>query len=751
MQLPVSTNSKAIVKYATVILDLGIEKCLDYQIPTEWQKQVTPGVTVEVPLMGAKRSGIVRNIKEESEFKAVKPIIRVVSDEVKITPELFQLAEWVSKYYCSPLGKIIKSILPSPVRKSGKHKMQAFITRARPKDELRELCLSLRQKNPKQAAALDPMLKAKKGLFLSELMEQSGVSKSPIETLIKKGYLHSEQVKVDRSPLRGEEYFRSGPKTLNKDQSSAYQKIAASIEQTRFETHLLFGITGSGKTEVYLQAIAKARENGKGVIILVPEIALTIQTVERFKSRFDESIAVLHHRLSQGERFDEWHRILRGEVQIVIGARSAIFSPIQNLGLIIVDEEHDNSYKQSDESPCYHARDVAVIRGYHTNATVILGSATPSLESFKNAKSGKYTLSTLSQRAEVAKLPKVKLIDMRQEYEKADGNLLFANPLLKQIKERFKNGEQSILFLNRRGYHAFLTCKACSTSIQCAHCDVTLTFHKSERQLRCHICGHTQMPAINCPTCKTDGVMQYKGMGTEKVERTLNALIPEIRTLRLDADTTKHKGSLQKLLRDFGTGKADVMIGTQMVAKGHHFPSVTLVGVLNPDAILNIPDFRAQESIFQLITQVSGRAGRGEMPGEVMIQTCQPDHPTLRFASQQDYLAFYENEIQSREIFSYPPYSVMAKLTFSGKNEGYTFQSSDKFRRAVLQKLPQAYHIHPVLPAAYAKIKDNFRFQFIIRGPSAYCISSALKQIKESSPPPSSVKLLIDINPMQMS
>ncbi|MEX1012278.1 MAG: primosomal protein N' [Waddliaceae bacterium] len=751
MNLPASTTSKTAEKYATVIMDVGIEKCLDYHIPSEMQPLITPGVTVEVPLMGRTRSGIVRDIKEKSEFKTVKSILRVVSDEVKITPELFHLAEWISKYYCSPLGKIIKSILPAPVRKSGKHKMQAFISRGRSREELRELCLKLRQTNPKQAAALDPMLKVNKGLFLSELIEQSGVSKSPIETLIKNGFLKCEQVKVDRSPLDGEEYFRSGPKTLNEDQHSALEKIASSIADNRFETHLLYGITGSGKTEVYLQAIAKARANGKGVIILVPEIALTVQTVERFKSRFEESIAVLHHRLSAGERFDEWHKILRGEVQIVIGARSAIFSPIQNLGLIIVDEEHDNSYKQSDESPCYHARDVAVFRGYSAKATVILGSATPSLESFKNAKSGKYTLSILSKRAEVAKLPKVSIIDMKEEYEKADGNLLFANPLLKKIKERFEKGEQSILFLNRRGYHAFLICKSCSSTIQCQHCDVTLTFHKSERQLRCHICGHTQMPTAHCPTCKAGDTLQYKGMGTERVERTLNALIPEIRTIRLDADTTRHKGSLQKLLRDFGTGKADVMIGTQMVAKGHHFPSVTLVGVLNPDAVLNLPDFRAQESIFQLITQVSGRAGRGEILGEVMIQTCQPDHPTLRFAAAQDYLAFYENEIQSREIFSYPPYSVIAKLTFSGKNEGFTFKSSDKFRREVLKKLPNTYQIHPALPSAYAKIKDNFRFQFIIRGPSAYCISQALKEVKASSPPPSSIKLLIDINPTQMS
>ena len=399
-----------------------------------------------------------------------------------------------------------------------------------------------------------------------------------------------------------------------------------------------------------------------GAIMLVPEISLTTQTIERFRSRFQKKIAVLHHRLSPGERFDQWHSIRKGESSIVIGARSAIFSPIQNLGLIIIDEEHEQTYKQTDTSPCYNARDVAVMRGKLCNIPVVLGSATPSIESFFNTQQKKYVLSKLTDRIEKC-LPTVTIIDMKKELEK--GHTIFSDLLLSEIKNRHKKGEQSILFLNRRGYNTSLLCKKCGNVISCPNCDISLSYHKSINTLSCHLCNHSLPPPNHCPSCHSETI-KYTGIGTEQVENTLHAIMPEIRTIRMDGDTTKHKGSHDRLFRHFRTGKADVLIGTQMISKGLHFPAVTLVGILNSDASLNLPDFRASEQTFQIITQVSGRSGRGPLPGNVIIQSFMTDNHTIQTSAKQDFELFYNTEIQSRQFFQYPPYVRMVKITFTG-------------------------------------------------------------------------------------
>lgn len=522
------------------------------------------------------------------------------------------------------------------------------------------------------------------------------------------------------------------------------------MEASRFETHLLHGVTGSGKTEVYLQAIDKALKLNKGTIMLVPEISLTAQTIERFRSRFEDKIAVLHHRLSEGERFDQWHKIHRGEAQIVIGARSALFCPLPNIGMIIVDEEHEHTYKSS-EFPCYHARDAAVMRGKLNGASVILGSATPSIESFHNAQNKKYLLSKLSARAaDEATIPKVTIVDMKAEFDKAKRMTSFSDLLLEGIKKRQATGEQTILFLNRRGYHTTLLCQTCGKGVSCQHCDVALTFHLGDNHLACHLCGYQLAPPPKqCPTCRSPHPMKYRGVGTEQIEKALHAIFPDIRTIRIDADTTRHKGSHQKLLRDFGTGKADVLIGTQMIAKGLHFPEVTLVGVLNSDVNLSIPDFRASETTFQLITQVAGRSGRGMLPGEVIIQTCMPDNRTIQLAANQDYEAFYVEEIQSRQLFGYPPFAQMAKISFSGTHQKQTLHYAEQIRRQLLQQLSPEYKIHPVIPAGHAKVKDKYRFQLLIRGPSIYPINRAFEHVKQEAQPPSqqSVRFSIDVNP----
>lgn len=735
-------------KYASVILDVSVDKLLDYGLSAEQAEMAQRGSRVEVPVKGHLRTGYIYTIKDNSEYPRIQGIKRIISDTELINDELFELALWMSKYYCVSIRETLQMILPAIIRKDTKHKEQLFVMRAKSKDILKEHCERIRNKSSGQAAVLDVMLMVKKGILLSELLERTEGSRSPVDTLTKNGYLSIDIVRVDRSPLVSEEYFQTKPKQLNEEQQSAHEKISASIMNAKFETHLLYGITGSGKTEVYLQAIDKALQLGKGTIMLVPEISLTAQTIERFRSRFEGNIAILHHRLSNGERFDEWHKIRRGDAQIVIGARSAVFSPVRQLGLIIVDEEHESSYKQNESAPCYHARDIAVMRGKLTNSTVILGSATPSLESYYNAKMGKYSLHTLNNRAQSSSLPTFTIVDMKHEYAKNKSFTSFSDRLLNGIKERQTRGEQTILFLNRRGYHTTLICQGCHQSVKCSHCDVALTFHLGDNHLACHLCGYQiSPPPKQCPQCRGGNTMKYKGVGTEQVERALHAVLGDIRTLRMDADTTRHKGSHQKLLRDFGSGKADVLIGTQMIAKGLHFSEVTLVGVLNSDASLNIPDFRASENAFQLITQVAGRAGRGHSPGEVIVQTCLPDNATIALAAKQDYPSFYSEEISVRQLFNYPPFASLAKLTFSGTDMHATRQAAEYLRTQLMVLLPQTFELHAIIPAGHAKIKDKFRFQLLIRGPTIYPISHALASLKMTHPLPKSIHLLIDINP----
>lgn len=734
--------------FASVILDIALDTPLDYSIPLEFTSLAQPGVRVEIPVRGKMQTGYIIEIKNHSSYPQVRPIQKILSEGELITPQLFQLATWMSRYYCTPLRQILKIILPSSVRKDIKHKQQLYVMRKKTREELKAYCESIRNKYASQADAIDVMLLVKKGILLTELLEEANCSRSTVDALVKKGFLNLDIVRIDRSPLVDEEYFKTKPKVLNDEQTNALEKINQSLTQQTFETHLLFGVTGSGKTEVYLQAIEQALSLNKGTIMLVPEISLTAQTIERFRSRFDHKIAVLHHRLSQGERFDEWHKIRRGESPIVIGARSAIFSPVPNLGLIIVDEEHEQSYKQSEEQPCYHARDVAVMLGKMSKSTVILGSATPSLESYYNAKNNKYTLSQLTTRPHTITSPKIHIVDMKREFEKAKGFTNFSEALLDGIKKRMENGEQSILFLNRRGYHTTLVCQSCREAVKCEQCEVALTFHLGENHLACHLCGYTiSPPPKQCPKCHHDNPMKYRGVGTELIEKNIHAIFPEIRTIRVDADTTRHKGSHQKLLKAFSSGKADVLIGTQMIAKGLHFPSVTLVGVLNCDTHLNIPDFRASETAFQLITQVAGRSGRGEIPGEVILQTSLPDNSTIKLAAANNYEQFFQEELSVRQIFNYPPYTNMIKIAFSGPHPQETFDYANRVRHWMKERLPTEFEWHEVIPAGHSKVKGQFRYQFLIRGTQIYAFNHILEEFNQKIKSFRKIKMRIDVNP----
>ncbi len=730
-------------RFVSVILDDSIDKLLDYGIPDGMKDTIKPGVRVKVPVKGSIREATVFELKTTTPFARVKEIAEAISKEALISPELFELVRWVARYYCAPFSKVMKFILPPSIRKGMGEKRQLHITSTLSRNALLSLCEKKRQASPPQAAILDVLLMHPKGILLSELLEKSQVSRSPIDSLEKEGVLSLNLLEIDRSSLLHQEFFQTKPKKLNSEQEAALQVISASLQESQFETHLLHGITGSGKTEIYLQAIQIALAQGKSALFLVPEIALTSQTVERLKSRFERQIAILHHRLSDGERRDVWHKIHKKEITLVVGARSAIFSPLHNLGLIIIDEEHDSSYKQSDEMPCYHGRATAIMRAKFSQATVILGSATPSLESYYNALSGKYRLSKLTTRPGGANLPDVVIVDMR--HEKAKGFHLFSEKLLADIDKRLKIGEQTLLFLNRRGFHTSQSCTACGHRLVCPHCELALTFHKGENSLSCHLCNYEMTPPPkSCPQCHQSDTLKFKGAGTEQVERALHAIFPDIRTLRLDADTTRHKGSHEKLFKQFRAGKADILIGTQMIAKGLHFPSVTLVGILNIDATLQIPDFRSSEQVFQLITQVAGRSGRDALAGEVIIQTYLPDNPTILHASKQDYDSFYKEEIAARQIFNYPPFSHLVKITFAGKMAGKTQTYAQDLRAQLLKELPPSFTLHPLVPCGYAKIKDLFRFQLLIKGPVTRPVTEILEFIK----PPSSVRVTIDVDPL---
>ena len=733
---------------AEVILELAIPKPLDYAIPDHLKNKVHKGSLVKVPVRGQIAQGFVVELKMTSAHKKLRPIDSVILDQAPLTNDLFELALWMAKYYACPLGKVLKTMLPSGVRKNTQRKMQHVVFRAKTKDELVKASKDLLKSAPQQANALNVLLKTKKSILLSELLEQAECHASSIKALEEKGYITIDIMRLDQTTLQNAEYFKTKPKRLNPEQEIAFDEISKTIASENFKVHLLYGVTGSGKTEVYLQAIQKVLEQNKGVIVLVPEIALTPQTIQRLTCRFDVPITALHHRLSDGERHDAWQKIQSGKSPIVIGARSCVFSPVPNLGLIVVDEEHEHSYKQQDDMPCYNARDVAIVRAKFCNAAVILGSATPSIESFYNTESNKYVLNTLFERNANAELPLVHIVDMKREYEKAQGMCLFSELLLNKLDDRKKRGEKSILFLNRRGYHTVLQCSKCQKAVECPHCDTSLTFHLSQNEVNCHLCGFSTHPKIACSSCKSNELIQFKGFGTEKVEMMLQKVFPDIRCVRIDADTTKHKGKLEKLIHDFRSGKADVLIGTQMVAKGLHFPDVTLVGVLNTDAGLHIPDFRAQETVFQLITQVSGRAGRSELKGEVIIQTAQSENETIHFASKQDFISYYKSEKEIRKLFQFPPFCHIVKFLFTSKNENALLDFSQSFFQEMQKNLPSQYICHPVVPSGHYKVKDCFRVQFLIRGASVLKIIDVMHSIDTRFALPSSIKRFVDVDPL---
>jgi primosomal protein N' (replication factor Y) (superfamily II helicase) len=549
---------------------------------------------------------------------------------------------------------------------------------------------------------------------LAQLLTETGAAHATVKRLAEKGLLTWEEREEYRDPFGGRSFERTEPLPLTPEQHQAYDAIAEPLKRREPRTVLLHGVTGSGKTEIYLQAITETLNKGRQAIVLVPEISLTPQMVRRFKGRFGDDVAVLHSGLSDGERYDEWRRIRSGEVRVAIGARSAVFAPFENIGLIIIDEEHESSYKQ-EEQPKYHARLVASKRVEAHGAVLVLGTATPSVESYYQARTGKMEWVTLNQRVHGRPFPRVDVVDMRNEL-RGGNRSIFSRSLKQALMECVDRGEQAVLFLNRRGYSTFVLCRDCGKTVECPHCDISLTYHRTNRTLRCHYCGHAEPVPQTCPSCGSSHI-RYFGTGTQRVEEELAKQLPGLRVIRMDVDTTNRKGAHERLLTAFGEGKADVLLGTQMIAKGLDFPKVTLVGVIAADTMLHLPDYRAAERTFQLLTQVSGRAGRHERPGRVVVQTYTPEHYSIQMAARYETEPFYIQECRLRKQHRYPPYCGLFTILLSHTDKGAVMQAGMRTVRGLKPYMPEGAEILGPVPAPIPRIKDRYRLQVMIKVP----------------------------------
>ena len=757
---------------ARVSLEIALRKEFDYSIPAELAGQVDVGSRVQVPFGPRKILGVVTAVAEESGQARLKPILKVIGAQTLVTAKVLKLARWIGEYYCCAPETALKSVLPEAVRKEDAGWRERLFVRALPAG-------GDFPKLPKRQQEVWNLVEERRELPLAELLELTKTTAATVRKLEDRGLVAITSEISERDPYARETILATQPIAVNPAQAAALEKIKLAMDSRNAEcgrqkaelaagkpstfnlqpsTFLLHGVTGSGKTEIYLQAIAHALEQGQGAIVLVPEISLTPQTVERFKARFSSGklqtlVAVLHSHLSAGERHDEWHKIRQGRARIVIGARSAIFAPVEPLGLIIVDEEHEHTYKQ-EEAPRYHARDVAVMRGRMENAVVVLGSATPSLESFYNCQKGKFTLLELPERVDDQKMPRVRVVDMRQTARDGKGTPIFSPQLKEAITQRLERKEQTILFLNRRGYSTSLQCPKCGYVAECPNCSVSLTYHRIEQKLACHICGHSERVPEVCPNekCKNPAI-RFAGTGTQKVEDILGKLFPRARIRRMDADVMKRKEDYRRVLDAFKHGEIDILIGTQMIAKGLHFPNVTLVGIIYADSALHQPDFRAGERTFQLLTQVAGRAGRGDIEGEVFVQAFTPFHPAIQFARRHDFVGFFEQELEFRQQLNYPPFSRVALLTLKGRNEDKVKFSAEHLKRESEKLKTDLKDLILSGPAAapLARAENLYRYQVMLKTRAMSRLSAALEKITATLALPDDVTLAVDIDPVDLS
>lgn len=725
--------------YACVIVEItakAVDKMFTYKVPIKYQPLIKVGARVKVPFGNLTLEGFVLNIKNEfNEDYELREIIDLIDIEPLLNDEMLYLgAEISKKTLCSKISAY-QVMLPKALKASNKTnikiKEDKYLVLTVPKEEVLNYLEKCRYE--KQKEVLNYLLENNE-LKITKL-------DSTINTLIKNNLIILEK----------RESYRYNYTTTKKDKrvslNEEQQNVVNTIQNNKdiAHTYLLYGVTGAGKTEVYMNLIEEVIKDDKSAIMLVPEISLTPQIVERFILRFGNNVAILHSGLNDGERYDEYRKIIDGKVKIVVGARSAIFAPLKNLGIIIIDEEHTSTYKQ-DNHPRYHARDIAILRSEYHNCPLLLGSATPSLESMARACNKVYTLLTITKRAGNSKLPNVYLVDMKEEIKK--GNNIFSEFLDKEIKEKLNRNEQIILLLNRRGYTSVETCNTCGETIKCPNCDISLTYHKTSDMLRCHYCGYSIKKYTNCPKCNSHDLKDL-GLGTQKLEEELNKRY-HARVIRMDIDTTSKKGEHQKIIEDFGEHKYDILVGTQMISKGLDFPLVTLVGVINADASLNIPDFRSSERTFQLLSQVSGRAGRSDKPGEVIIQTFNNEHYSMLLAQRHDYLSFYKEEMKIRKLLNYSPYYYIILVRISTKDYELSFKEAKNIGDYLKKNLSSTTYVLGPSMANIFRIDNVYYQQCIIKYKKDDKLTSVLTTLNEHYKNNSKVNVEIDIEPNRL-
>lgn len=707
---------------AEIIIDSNVKtlnKTFDYNIPKEMEENISIGSRVLIPFGKSKRleEGFVTNIKESTEY-AVKDIAKI--ELQSLSTEKILLSKWMAKKYFSNVSECMNLMLkPGTTTKNfanrTKDKTAIFVSLALEKEKVQEYIVNNKIKSEKQKRILEYLIENEK-IIQPELIENTETSRAIIKTLEKNGLIKLQEEKVIRNPLKNKNIKQKDKLKFTEEQEIAYKKVEDSIKKQEYKQYLLYGVTGSGKTEIYLQLIEKVINEGKSAIMLVPEISLTPQMINRFIERFGKDIiAVLHSKLSVGERHDSWERIEEGKARIIIGARSAIFAPVCNLGIIIIDEEHDPSYK-SEMAPRYNAKEVANQIAEYNSIPLLLGSATPDIVTFYKAQNEDIELLTLSKRANNSSLPNIQLVDLKQEL--ANGNrTMISVKLYKLIQENLKNKKQTILFLNRRGFSTFIMCRDCGYVAKCKNCNISLTYHKKEEKLKCHYCGYEEGIHKICPECGSKKI-KYFGTGTQKLELEINKIFPNASTIRMDIDTVTKKNSHEEILERFNKEQIDILIGTQMIVKGHHFPNVTLVGVVSADGSLNIDDYRASERTFDLLVQVAGRAGRERQQGNVIVQTYNPDNYSIQYAKKQNYDDFYNIEIKLRNQLRYPPFCDIIMFGISGEMEEVVSKTANKLYKELKESIEQEELIANILkplPAPIDKIKNRYRWRIIIK------------------------------------
>ena len=697
--------------YANVIIDISHEKVdrpFQYRIPDSLKEKLAVGMCVQIPFGtgNRKRKGYVIEITGKNEYpeEKIKEIDGIITDNLPAEADAIRLAAWMRQTYGSTMIAALKTVLP--VKRAVKAVEKKKLRRSLSAEELTSLLGECMRKHQNAKVRVLQELLTEEELPYELVTGKLHVSAATLNSLVNQGAITIESESSYRNPVSLNVTAQSGPE-LSEEQRYIKEQILSDYDKNIRNTYLIHGITGSGKTLVYLALIEEMIKRGKQCIVLIPEIALTYQTLLRFYKRFGDRVSVMNSSLSQGERFDQCERARKGEIDVMIGPRSALFVPFPSLGMIVIDEEHEGSYI-SENAPRYHARETAEYLASLKKASLVLGSATPSLEAYYKAKKGEYRLFTLKNRKNGGELANVRIVDLRQELRKGNRSI-FSSDLQELIRDRLGKKQQIMLFLNRRGYAGFVSCRSCGYVMKCPHCDVSLSQHIGGKMV-CHYCGYETVQPKRCPNCSSNYILGFKA-GTQQIERQLYELFPGIRVLRMDGDTTKQKGSFEKILSAFAEGEADVLLGTQMIVKGHDFPNVTLVGVLAADLSLNDSDYRAGEKTFQLLTQAEGRAGRGTLPGEAIIQTYRPEHYSIQQAAKQDYEAFYEEEILYRELLEYPPAGHMLTILVVSKDE-----KRCKGLAVRLAKEAGAYvHVIGPTPAAVSKVKDYYRYMIYLK------------------------------------